>query len=139
MRAAIYLRSAVPNRQGFERQRNRCESFAQDRGFDLSRVYTDCGVSRYGLRQLAIDVTARQFDAVIVADLSRFGRNFTDFTEATAALSKIGCTIYDASTGTRFDLNDPVDRFTLGAFRVITEREEPRIEHVTKARRALTR
>lgn len=88
--AAQYLRISTELRcYSLDNQRIAIAEYATIRGFEIVRTYVDSGKSglslrgRSGLKQLLSDVFAqnREFEAVLVFDISRFGR-FQDPDEA---------------------------------------------------------
>ena len=90
VRAAQYLRmSKEEQRYSFANQSAAIIKFAEENGFEVVRTYPDSGRTgivvgrRKGLRQLLADVVAtpRPFDAVLVYDVSRWGR-YLDSDEA---------------------------------------------------------
>src|ERR1700742_2537705 len=82
-RAAQYLRMSSDNqRYSTENQTNAIAEYAQQNGYQVVATYIDAGKSglslkgRDGLKQLLSDALAaqRKFDAVLVYDVSRWGR-----------------------------------------------------------------
>jgi DNA invertase Pin-like site-specific DNA recombinase len=82
-RAAQYLRMSREHQNYSLECQGACNAaYARDHGWELVRTYTDAGISglrlsgREGLKQLLADVLAGQadFDAVLVYDVSRWGR-----------------------------------------------------------------
>jgi DNA invertase Pin-like site-specific DNA recombinase len=87
---AEYLRMSTEHQQySIENQRARIGAYAAERSFEVVRNYTDHARSgvvlkrREGLRRLLHDVTSgqREFKAILVYDVSRWGR-FQDADEA---------------------------------------------------------
>jgi DNA invertase Pin-like site-specific DNA recombinase len=83
MRAAQYLRMSSDNqRYSTENQQNAIAEYAQAHGYDVVATYIDAGKSglslkgRDALKQLLSDALAvnRPFDAILVLDVSRWGR-----------------------------------------------------------------
>ena len=83
IRAAQYLRMSSDNqRYSTENQQNAIAEYAQQQGYDVVASYVDAGKSglslkgRNGLKQLLSDALAaeRSFDAILVLDVSRWGR-----------------------------------------------------------------
>jgi len=83
VRAAQYLRMSSDNqRYSTENQQNAIAEYAQARGYDVVASYIDAGKSglslkgRDALKQLLSDALAvnRPFDAILVLDVSRWGR-----------------------------------------------------------------
>lgn len=83
IRAAQYLRMSTEHqRYSLENQASFIAAYAADRGYELNRTYFDPGKSgltlreRKGLQALLADALApdRAFDAILVLDVSRWGR-----------------------------------------------------------------
>jgi DNA invertase Pin-like site-specific DNA recombinase len=83
IRAAQYLRMSSENqRYSTENQQNAIADYAQHHGFSIVASYIDAGKSglslkgRGALKQLLSDALAaqRNFDALLVLDVSRWGR-----------------------------------------------------------------
>jgi DNA invertase Pin-like site-specific DNA recombinase len=83
VRAAQYLRMSTEHqRYSSDNQASEIAAFALKRGFEVVATYADNGISglklsnRKGLKQLLADVIGGQarFDAVLVYDVSRWGR-----------------------------------------------------------------
>jgi DNA invertase Pin-like site-specific DNA recombinase len=83
VRAAQYLRMSSDNqRYSLENQQNAIAEYARERGFSIVASYIDAGKSglslkgRDALKQLLSDALAaeRAFDAILVLDVSRWGR-----------------------------------------------------------------
>ena len=90
IRAAEYVRMSTDHqRYSTENQAEAIRSYAASRGFDIVRTYADQGKSglsidgRDALKRLIEDVTAgcHEFDAILVYDVSRWGR-FQDADES---------------------------------------------------------
>jgi DNA invertase Pin-like site-specific DNA recombinase len=83
IRAAQYLRMSSDNqRYSTENQQNAIAEYAQQHGYEIVATYLDAGKSglslkgRGALKQLLSDTlaTQRAFDAILVLDVSRWGR-----------------------------------------------------------------
>ena len=83
VRAAQYLRMSSENqRYSTENQQNAIAEYAEQHGYNVIASYVDAGKSglslkgRNALKQLLSDALAspRVFDAVLVFDVSRWGR-----------------------------------------------------------------
>ena len=90
VRAAEYVRMSTEHQQySTENQADVIREYAAARGFQIVRTYTDDGKSglrldgREGLKRLLSDVEAgnADFDAILVYDVSRWGR-FQDTDES---------------------------------------------------------
>jgi DNA invertase Pin-like site-specific DNA recombinase len=83
IRAAQYLRMSSDNqRYSTENQQSAIAEYAQQHGYEIVATYLDAGKSglslkgRDALKQLLSDAlaTPRAFDAILVLDVSRWGR-----------------------------------------------------------------
>lgn len=90
LRAAEYVRMSTEHqRYSIENQASTIAKYAEAHGMEIVRRYSDAGKSglkiegRKGLKQLLLDVDVgeREFDAILVYDVSRWGR-FQDADEA---------------------------------------------------------
>ena len=87
MRAAIYARYSSENQRAssIEDQVSLCRQEAERRGWTVAREWTDAGVSgavgedqRPGFREMMAAAKRREFDVVVVDDLSRLSRDTSD-------------------------------------------------------------
>jgi DNA invertase Pin-like site-specific DNA recombinase len=83
-RIAIYLRVST-SKQDTENQRRELEAVAERSGWQVVKVYADCGISgakgrdkRPGLDAMLKAVNAREFDLVAAWSVDRLGRSLTD-------------------------------------------------------------
>jgi DNA invertase Pin-like site-specific DNA recombinase len=83
-RVAIYLRVSTDG-QTTENQRRELEAGAAARGWDVTAVYEDAGISgakgrdqRPGLDGMLKDATRRKFDVVMAWSVDRLGRSLAD-------------------------------------------------------------
>lgn len=137
MDAVMYLRSAGPNQADIVGQREACEAFAHQHGYELTDAYTDLGRTRLALRALTDDASTGRFSAVFACGLSRIGRTLPEFTRTTETLREAGCTLYDAATGTVFEPESAAARFMLGVLSAVAELDAESIERERRTRRAL--
>ena len=97
-RAAIYTRVSSEKQtenQSLDVQLADCRKLAEREGFDVVREYVDGGFSgmtsnRPDLQALLTDARARLFDALVVWDQSRFGRDFVDVELNLRLLEQLG-------------------------------------------------
>ncbi|MDV2503043.1 MAG: recombinase family protein, partial [bacterium] len=79
--AAIYTRSSKDHKDvSCSSQEQSCREFCEAQGFTPGRVYTDAGLSstrdhQAALAELLADAKEKRFDAVVVHDTARFGRD----------------------------------------------------------------
>ena len=85
MRAALYLRVSTTDRQTTENQRIELERVAEQRGWQITAVYEDAGISgakgrdkRPGLDRLLKAVARRDVDMVAAWSVDRLGRSLID-------------------------------------------------------------
>ena len=94
-RAALYLRQSQDRDRtelGIDRQRSRCTSLAEARGWSVVKVYEDNDISASRPRgagtawaRLLTDAAAGRFDVVIASDLDRLLRTLRDLVTLTDA------------------------------------------------------
>ena len=95
-RIALYARvSTSAGHQDPEMQLRELREYAERRKLQIAQVYADIGVSgskdsRPALNRLMADACRRQFDAVLVWKLDRFGRSLRHLVNALADLEALG-------------------------------------------------
>jgi len=99
-RAAIYVRVST-DKQSVESQLASLTAVAEARGWDITRVYQDAGVSgarnrqdRPGLDQLLKDASRRKFDIVMAWAIDRVGRSLVDLLGTIQTLEACGVDLY---------------------------------------------
>jgi DNA invertase Pin-like site-specific DNA recombinase len=119
MRAAIYARKSneqndvAEEQKSVTRQIEGARAFITSRGWSLdeAHVYSDDGVSgalfmgREHFQRMMRDAEAGAFEAVVMYDLDRFGRNARHTMDALNRLADLGVSIWDYSTGQALDLD----------------------------------
>ncbi len=96
--AAVYVRVSSDRQtenQSIDVQLTECRKLADGNDFAVYREYADGGFSgmsnnRPGLQELLADAEARAFDAIIVWDQSRFGRDSVDVELNLKRLEELG-------------------------------------------------
>ncbi len=86
IRAAAYLRVSTSGQidgESLNTQRTQIQDYCGSRGWELVKIYEDAGISgakddRPALQALLAAVKSGEINAVIVRDLSRFGRSARD-------------------------------------------------------------
>ncbi len=78
-RVAVYVRVSTKD-QSVDMQLNDLERYTRERGFNVFKVYKDCGISgtketRPALNELMNDARKRKFDTVLVWRFDRFARS----------------------------------------------------------------
>lgn len=109
MRAAVYTRTSYERGDGEEDtradQERRCRAFAESKGWQVSEVFTDRGISawsgaeRPGWAALERAVEARDVDAVLVFQVSRSARNVGRLHAFVTLCQDRGVTFASASEG----------------------------------------
>jgi DNA invertase Pin-like site-specific DNA recombinase len=99
-RAAIYLRVST-DQQTTENQRIELERVAEQRGWQITAVYEDAGISgakgrdrRPGFDQLCKDMTRCKFDLVAAWSVDRLGRSLQDLIGFLSDLQGAGRDLY---------------------------------------------
>lgn len=100
MKIAIYLRTSHAERT-VENQRLELERVARLRGWEITSVFKDEGISgakgrdkRPGFDQLLKGATRRDFDMVAAWSVDRLGRSITDLIATLQELNGCGCALY---------------------------------------------
>jgi DNA invertase Pin-like site-specific DNA recombinase len=99
-RAAIYLRTST-TAQHTENQRLELERIAERRGWTITEVYEDFGVSgakgrdkRPALDRMLKDANRRRFDLVVAWSIDRVGRSLSDLLGTIQHLEAVGVDLY---------------------------------------------
>lgn len=99
-RAALYLRVSTDG-QTIENQRLALEAVAERRGWTVTQVYEDVGLSgargrdkRPGFRAMMKEATRGSFDVVMVWAIDRLGRSTATVAPVLAELGKLGVGFY---------------------------------------------
>src|SRR5208337_645393 len=85
-RAAAYVRVSTNSQidgESLSTQKSTIQDYCASRGWELVKIYEDAGISgtkddRPALQALLAAAKAGELDAVVVRDLSRFGRSARD-------------------------------------------------------------
>jgi len=111
-RAAIYARVSTVD-QSCTRQVGELTAFAQRAGYEVIGVFAETGSGakpRRVERQRVMDLAqARNIDAVLVTELSRWGRSTVDLLHSLRELERWGVSVI-AMSGLTFDLGSPHGR-----------------------------
>ncbi len=99
-RAAIYLRTSTTG-QHTENQRLELERIAERRGWAVTEVYEDFGISgakgrdkRPALDRLLKDANRRRFDVAMAWSIDRVGRSLSDLLGTIQHLEAVGVDLY---------------------------------------------
>jgi DNA invertase Pin-like site-specific DNA recombinase len=154
MRAAVYARKSTEDSAAVSvtRQVEHAREFAEKRGYTVegAHVFIDDGVSgaefrdRPGLLRLLnlVSASPRPFDAVVMAEASRLGRDRLRTELVARDLHEAGIKLLYYLTGEEERLDTPEGRFILAARSFAAElerakaKERTRDAHMARAQRA---
>jgi DNA invertase Pin-like site-specific DNA recombinase len=99
-RAALYIRVSTDD-QTVENQRQALQVVAERRGWHVTAIYRDEGISgsktrqsRPGLDQMLNDAQRRKFDVVAAWSIDRLGRSLADLLDTLSHLKACGVALY---------------------------------------------
>ena len=135
-RVALYARVSTLNGQDPEMQLSELREYASRRGWTITTEYIDQGVSgskesRPELNQLMADAHRRDFDAVLVWKIDRFGRSLKHLVNALADLCAYGVAF--VSFRDNLDLSTPSGRLMFQIIGAMAEFERSLIQERVKA------
>jgi site-specific DNA recombinase len=138
VRAAIYARFSTDRQdvRSLEDQRHRCERRAAERGWSVVDVFTDAAMSgatlnRSGLQELLASARRREFEVVLVDDLSRLSRDLGDtWTLLFRDLAGFGVQLLDVTTG--LNSADPSAKLAFGASALVNEMQRESVRSQTR-------
>ena len=124
------------NGQDPEMQLREMREYAGRRGWEIVGEYTDTGISgskesRPELNRLMADAHQRQFDAVLVWKVDRFGRSLRHLVNALADLGAYGVAF--VSLRDNLDLSTPSGRLMFAVIGAMAEFERSLIQERVKA------
>ena len=136
MKAALYARVSTTNGQDPEMQLRELREYCQRRGWTMAGEYVDVGVSgskdsRPELNRLMQAAKQREFDAVLVWKLDRFGRSLRHLVNALAELEALGVTF--VSLKDNLDLSTPAGRLMFQIIGAMAEFERSLIVERVRA------
>ena len=136
MKAAIYARVSTTNGQDPEMQLRELREYCERRGWKIAGEYVDIGVSgskdsRPELNRLMQAAQQREFDAVLVWKLDRFGRSLRHLVNALAELEALGVTF--VSLKDNLDLSTPAGRLMFQIIGAMAEFERSLIVERVRA------
>ncbi|MCB8835851.1 recombinase family protein [Aurantimonas sp. VKM B-3413] len=124
-RAAIYCRVSTAD-QSCERQERELRAFADRAGYETVEVFRETGsgakVNRAERRKVMALAQSRSIDAVLVTELSRWGRSTLDLLETLRELEARRVSVV-AMTGMTFDLSSATGRMMATVLAGIAEFE----------------
>src|SRR5690348_14254162 len=127
MRTAIYARVSTQD-QTRESQLRELREYAARRGWMIACEYVDTGwsgakASRPQLDRLMLDASKRDFDAVLVYKLDRFGRSVRNCLDGIEALRAHGVRFLAISQNIDTDESNPTSRLMIHILAAVAEFE----------------
>lgn len=119
IRAAAYVRVSTNSQidgESLSTQKSTIQAYCISRGWELVNVYTDAGISgtkddRPALQALLSAAKAGEIEAVVVRDLSRYGRSARDLLNNLQTLKDCSVTFISLKEG--IDGSGPYGQFML--------------------------
>ncbi len=136
MRAAIYARVSTSDQNNAIQIRELTE-YIERRHWEAAGVYQDqisgAKVSRPGLDRLMADARQRQFDAVLVWKLDRFGRSLVHCVSGIQELASLGIRFIATSQGLDTDESNPASKLLLHILAAVAQFERELIRERVSA------
>lgn len=124
-KAAIYCRVSTGD-QSCERQERDLRAFAERGDFEIVAVFRETAsgnINSRSERKKAMDLARdRQIEAVLVTELTRWGRSTTDLLHTLQELEACGVSVI-AQTGLQFDLRSPQGKLFASLMAALAEFE----------------
>ncbi|MBF0860290.1 recombinase family protein [Gluconobacter sp. LMG 31484] len=140
-RALIYCRVSTAD-QSCVRQKDELKRFAERAGYEVSGIFMETGsgvrVDRAERRKVMALAQARKIDAILVTELSRWGRSTIDLISTLQELESYRVSLI-AITGMTFDLATPHGRMLATVLAGIAEFERDLISERVKSGLAAAR
>ncbi|MBS0961435.1 recombinase family protein [Acetobacter thailandicus] len=140
-RAVIYCRVSTAD-QSCVRQKDELKRFAERAGYEVSGIFIETGsgvrVDRVERRKVMALAQAREIDAILVTELSRWGRSTIDLISMLQELESYRVSLI-AITGMTFDLATPHGRMLATVMAGIAEFERDLISERVKSGLAAAR
>ncbi|MCG4274688.1 recombinase family protein [Acetobacter senegalensis] len=140
-RAVIYCRVSTAD-QSCVRQKDELKRFAERAGYEVSGIFMETGsgvrVDRVERRKVMALAQAREIDAILVTELSRWGRSTIDLISTLQELESYRVSLI-AMTGMMFDLATPHGRMLATVLAGIAEFERDLISERVKSGLAAAR
>ena len=134
-RAVIYCRVSTAD-QSCVRQKDELKRFAERAGYEVSGIFMETGsgvrVDRAERRKVMALAQAREIDAILVTELSRWGRSTIDLISTLQELESYRVSLI-AITGMTFDLATPHGRMLATVLAGIAEFERDLISERVKS------
>lgn len=140
-RTVIYCRVSTAD-QSCVRQKDELKRFAERAGYEVSGIFMETGsgvrVDRAERRKVMVLAQAREIDAILVTELSRWGRSTIDLISTLQELESYRVSLI-AITGMTFDLATPHGRMLATVLAGIAEFERDLISERVKSGLAAAR
>ncbi|MFT8520181.1 recombinase family protein [Acetobacter syzygii] len=140
-RAVIYCRVSTAD-QSCVRQKDELKRFAERAGYEVSGIFMETGsgvrMDRAERRKVMALAQAREIDAILVTELSRWGRSTIDLISTLQELESYRVSLI-AITGMTFDLATPHGRMLATVLAGIAEFERDLISERVKSGLAAAR
>jgi DNA invertase Pin-like site-specific DNA recombinase len=136
-RVALYARVSTSNgHQDPEMQLRELREFIERRGWQVTEIYTDAGISgskasRPALNRLMVDAGRRRFDVVIVWRFDRFARSVSHLLGALEQFQALG--IDFVSLSENVDTSTPTGKMVFTVLGAVAELERSLIVERVKA------
>lgn len=114
MNAVTYRYSAAENPAWLNQQESDCRSYADEHGLTVTKVFTDVGHSRHGLRHMLDAVERQDVTGLIVTDLARLGSKYADHVAVVQQLHDAGVDIHVTKDRTTSSVEEKPDRRQAG-------------------------
>lgn len=134
-RVVLYCRVSTSD-QNCDRQEHDLAAFAQRSSFEVIHVYKEVASGakndRAKRRQIMQLAQARKIDAILVTELSRWGRSLQDLINSLNELKSFGVSLV-AEKGFQFDLDTPQGKLLAGVLGSLAEFERDLIAERVKS------
>ena len=140
-RAALYGRVSTAD-QSCDRQERDLRAFAKRSGFEIVGVYKEkasgAKTDRIERKKVMALAQAREIDAILVTELSRWGRSTIDLVQTLQSLQAWDVSVL-AVSGLQFDLSTPHGKMIASVMAALAEFERDLIRERIKSGPAKTR
>ncbi|HKM74153.1 MAG TPA: recombinase family protein, partial [Stellaceae bacterium] len=134
-RAALYCRVSTAD-QSCDRQERDLRAFAKRSGFEIVGVYKEkasgAKTDRIERKKVMALAQAREIDAILVTELSRWGRSTIDLVQTLQSLQAWDVSVF-AVTGLQFDLSTPHGKMIASVMAALAEFERDLIRERIKS------
>lgn len=127
MKVGVYLRVSTAS-QTVENQEKQLKQFAKSRGWEIVRIYKDEGwsgdsKSRPAFTEMIDAAHKREFDTILVFQLSRFGRSMSEVIKNITELKSSGVAVYSYSENLSTAEDSPYGKIVLAVLCALGEIE----------------